>query len=333
MDWLALDETDAALAREIRRRLPARVLDAHAHPCLKRQLDTENVPILADLPDDCGVETWLRATSAALGAGRAAGGLFFAMPVIPAHGRLARIAELNRYLLSELEKSSLPCKKGLLLVAADSPPDEATALLAHPLAAGFKPYIALNPGLESEAEIASYLPEWALEAAHRRGLAVTLHLAKRRALADPGNLAGIARIAKAYPGLRLILAHAGAGFNMYNTIEGAKGLVRAENIFFDLSAISEPPAVTALLKAFGHTRLMWGSDYPVSLRKGRFITLGNTLYTVQRTTAATALPQGAAQLGLETLRAVLYALDDAGLGDAAVEDVFYGNAARLLGFV
>jgi len=40
------------------------------------------------------------------------------------------------------------------------------------------------------------------------------------AMADPSNQEIIRRYCRRYPGLRLILAHAGRGFNPHHTIEG-----------------------------------------------------------------------------------------------------------------
>ena len=70
-----------------------------------------------------------------------------------------------------------------------------------------------------EADIGEYLPDHLCEVASELGLTVTLHMVKARGLSDPANQRDIRRICEAYPGLRLILAHAARGFNQHHTIE------------------------------------------------------------------------------------------------------------------
>ena len=329
-----LDVYDAELAAELRSRLPDRIFDAHAHPFQKREINVAGVPVLGDLPVDGGIGFWSESLAAQVGGGRTAGGLFFGLPIMPAGDIGGRIRRANRFVIDELRRCGLADARGLLLVASDSDPAEMERLLDEPRLSGFKPYSALNPRCGPAPDIHEYLPEWACELADARGLVVMLHIGKSKALDDGQNIAEINGLCARFPRMKLVLAHAGSGFNMYNTIKGCLKLAPAGNLWFDLSAVCEPPTCQALMKAFGHGRLLWGSDYPISLRKGRFVTLGGAFFAIQRdivNTERMPFPPGAALLGLENLRAVLHAAHDCRLGDGELEDLFYGNAARLLG--
>ena len=329
----ALDEYDSALAAELRAHLPDKVFDVHAHPYFKPDVDVHTVPILDDLPEDGGIDFWRQCLSLQIGRKHVAGGLFFGLPIIPIDDIAERIGQINRFLIEELRKSCDTNARGLLLVARSSDPAETELLLGEPHIAGFKPYPALNPGLGHAPDIHEFLPEWVCELANRRGLVIMLHISKPAALDDEGNVAEINGLCSRYPGMKLILAHAGAGFNMYNTIKGCLKINKADNLWFDVSAICEHEPIAALINEFGHERLMWGSDYPISLRKGRFVTFGNMCFCLQRNTINTDMLSPAclpALQGLENLRAVIHAITECKLGSEQVEDLFYNNAAKLL---
>ena len=74
------------------------------------------------------------------------------------------------------------------------------------------------------SEIGGYLPDHLCEAASELGLTVTLHLVRATALSDAANQHDIRRLCEAFPGMRLILAHAARGFNMFHTADGLPAL-------------------------------------------------------------------------------------------------------------
>jgi len=51
--------------------------------------------------------------------------------------------------------------------------------------------------------------------------------------------------------MRLILAHAGRGFNPHHTILGIDSLRGLQNVWFDTSAVTDSGAVEAIINAFG----------------------------------------------------------------------------------
>lgn len=88
---------------------------------------------------------------------------------------------------------------------------------------GLKCYHCFAPpdsdGNTYNAHIAEYLPEHVVQAANDHGLSITLHMVRNRALSDTSNSATIVRYCRAYPNIKLILAHAARGFNMHHTID------------------------------------------------------------------------------------------------------------------
>src|SRR4029078_8839951 len=123
-----------------------------------------------------------------------------------------------------------------------------------------------------------YIPRWAWELADRHGLCIMLHIVMRRSLADPANQHYIRQHCLEFPNARLVLAHAARGFCGRHTVEGISSLRGLGNLFFDTSVICEPDAMQAILGTFGPTRLMLGTDFPVSETHGRAVTLGDSFH-------------------------------------------------------
>jgi glutamate-1-semialdehyde 2,1-aminomutase len=134
--------------------------------------------------------------------------------------------------------------------------------------------------------------------------------------------------------MRLILAHAARGFNPWHTIEGIHSLEGLHNVWCDTSAVTEAGAFEVIVETLGHDRLMYGTDFHVSHMRGRCVAIGDSFHWLyaedmqldeKHTTLKPVL------IGLESLRSVILAMHRLKLTDTQIEDIFYGNAAQLLG--
>jgi glutamate-1-semialdehyde 2,1-aminomutase len=187
-----------------------------------------------------------------------------------------------------------------------------------------------RPTFDSEVE--DFLPESQVQLAGELGLVVMLHLVCSRALAEKSNRDWIRATCRKYPRMRLILAHAARGFNPHHTIHGIDDLRGLENVWFDTSAVTECGAFEAILSVFGHRRLLYGSDFPVSHLRGRCVAICDTFVWL----TPEDLPReveyamlSPALVGLESLRVLKLAARHTRLSDRQVEDVFYHNALAL----
>ncbi|MDE0328188.1 MAG: amidohydrolase family protein [Anaerolineaceae bacterium] len=199
---------------------------------------------------------------------------------------------------------------------------------------GLKCYHTMATGCERTwtAPIETYLPEPQVAVAGELGLAITLHLVRERALADPLNQATIRRYCERYPDMRLLLAHAGRGFNPWHTIEGIHSLRGLDNVFFDTSAVTEAGAFEAVMDVMGHERLLYGSDFPVSHSRGRCVAIGDSfhwIYADQINLTEKHAELRPVLVGLESLRALRLVCWRMRLRDGQVEDIFYNNAKQL----
>ncbi|MCE5251715.1 aminotransferase class III-fold pyridoxal phosphate-dependent enzyme, partial [bacterium] len=320
------NELDRAVAGEISSFLPDRIFDSHAHLWRVADWEAPKPNIFTDGPDEVTIDVWRACIGRQVGESRLVGGLFIAVP-------MCAIDPANGFLADQLENE--PGSRGLICVSPGYPKEKAISLLQHPAIAGFKPYHTFSAEVPTfQSSIAGYLPEWVWELADERGLVITLHLVRDRALADSGNQREIREMCRKYPRARLILAHAARGFHAPNTVEGISSLRGIENVWFDTSAVCESSALAAILDEFGPRRLLWGSDFCVSEMRGRCVTAGDGFVWLSDETISWDGLSPACHptlVGLESLRALREAADICCLDDGDIRDIFCDNALRLLG--
>ena len=228
-----------------------------------------------------------------------------------------------------------PENVGEILVKPEESADEIENHLIHPNIRGLKCYhIYADRADTFNADINEYLPSAACEVANKHGLAITLHMVKDGALADPENMRQIKAISKSFPNMTLILAHAARAFASWTAVETVDELKNYENIWFDFSGICESPAMIRILKKAGVSRCMWGSDYNVCTAEGKAISLGDNFYWITARDIENFIsktPIRTWHTGIENLMAVRQAGIIAELTEKDTENLFYGNAARLFG--
>ena len=321
-------ELDQQVAAGLTAQLPPAMFDVHAHMWRISDMGQPVTGLWAEGPAEAGVAVWRLHVGRQVGASRLTGGL-----LIPNPSAGVDIVRANAYLFEQIAGDS--SLKGLALIAPQNSHEQYRPLLDNPQFAGFKPYHVFSASKPTfQAPLSSFLPEWVWALAHERGLAITLHLVRDAALADPDNHRELRHFCSRYPNARLILAHAARGFHAPNTVKGIAGLRGLENVWFDSSGICEPEALQAILREFGPRRLLWGSDFPVSEIRGRCVTVGDGFAWLQPDTVLwdKTGPQGNPTLvGLEALRALLAAADALGLNAADLQDIFADNARRLFG--
>jgi len=325
-DWI-LNSYDEESIMDFSGFVPENVFDFHAHLYRVKDSDSFTKGVFSQGPDEAGINIWQQYTGKLLGRIPQKALL---MP-FPTSG--CDIDTLNNYLLEQL--TAFPGYRGLILVSPDHPKETAAKYLKNVQISGFKPYHIYSiskPTFESSVD--AYVPEWVWETANDKNLVIMLHIVKDKALADTDNIRIIKEKCIAFPGIRLILAHAGRGFHSPNTVKGVKSLRGLNNVWFDTSGICEPAPIKAVLNEFGPTRVLWGSDFPVSQIRGKCVTVGDSFIWIQQDTIRSEnlnIPFRPTFVGIESIRALKEAAEDSGLNEEDIQDIFYNNAAYLLG--
>lgn len=325
--WTEADQL--VLDRHVNPMLPDRIFDAHAHLMDTAHYAPAPVPgYLAGLPARHSLATY-RGFMDRLHGPRAIGGLFFGLTF---GGDRAANTE---FVIAECAAAPPSFTAlGQMLVWPEMDRDALRAELKRGRVVGLKPYhaMAVVEGPTWKARIEDFFPEWQAALADEFGLTVTMHMVRDRALADPVNQASIRGYAERYPNMRWILAHAARGFNVWHTIEGIESLRGLPNVWFDTSAVTEAGAFEAIADVMGHDRLMYGSDYPVSMMRGRCVGIGDSFHWLYADEMHLNEKHTALQpvlIGVESLRAVCLAARRCHWTDAQIEDVFANNALRV----
>ncbi|MFO0875859.1 MAG: aminotransferase class III-fold pyridoxal phosphate-dependent enzyme [Gemmataceae bacterium] len=321
------EEDHALFERLLGDFVPPGAFDAHAHLYDLRHLAPTALPTDLAGPAQVNHEVLVSTMQRWMGQRVVTEGLYFPFPV-----RHLDCAAANRFLAESLR--GRPGCRGLMMIRPDDDPARVEAVLLAERFAGFKVYHVFAARSDTfHAGQEEFLPEWAWELAQRHGLAIMMHMVLPRALSEPRNQLYIREHCLRYPEAKLILAHAGRGFNARHTIDGIHAVRGLTNVFFDTSAICEAGAFEAILRACGPGRLLYGSDFPVSELRGRCVSVGDGFFWLYDHNAEWkswlhASPQ---LVGLESLIALRQACHTLGLIDRDIESIFGNNARQLLG--
>lgn len=311
--------------RELSTFVPPRVFDAHCHIWLESEVPFR-VP---GYQGDMTANEYARLMED-LHPGRHLAALFlsFAVPENP----LGR-QRMNAF-VAEQTKTSSNYRGEFFVCPGDDPEwvrSEVRRLGLHGLKC-YHTFAASRPTWE--ADIPEFLPEPLLQVANEEAWVITLHLVKSRAVADPSNIHWIRHYCQTYPQMRLILAHSARGFQPSHNLAGLSQLRGLENLYFDTSANCEPIAHQSILRILGHKRLMYGSDLPVSHMRGRSLAAADSFLWLYQDTPVWGEKHAKLNpvlIGLEHLRSLKWACWAERLGQEAIEDIFWNNAAELLG--
>lgn len=240
-------------------------------------------------------------------------------------------------------------KAGYPALMVTPPGMDAEAFEERVVAGGFlgaKVYLTLAPEHLKADEICifDFLPHHLLEVLNRRGWVVMLHIPRSARLRDPVNLEQMLEIEQRYPNAKVIIAHVGRAYCIEDVGNAFEVLSRTQKLVFDISANSNQQVFEQLIGAVGPKRILFGSDLPIlRMRTRRICECGRYVNLVPRGLYGdvSADPHMRELDGdeAEALTFFLYEEIDAfrraaantGLLPSDIEDVFYRNAARLLG--
>ena len=187
-------------------------------------------------------------------------------------------------------------------------------------------YFTPKGEVNANCAISDFLPESAWAVANEKKMPIILHLMRSSGLSDPENFSQIMEMTAKYPDAQLVLAHCARGFVSWTVVEQIPKLVNRDNIWFDLAAVCEVgPMMSAIMHSAGK-RIMWGTDWPICLNRGRAVSMADSQLWV---TEKPDEPTGFALLAAESLHAFHQTAILMGLDQTQIEDIFYHNAVTL----
>lgn len=187
-------------------------------------------------------------------------------------------------------------------------------------------YFTPKDTIRGDAAISEFLPESAWVVANEKKLPIILHLMRASGLSDAENFSYIMEMTAKYPDAKLVLAHCARGFVSWTVVEQIKKLIGRENIWFDMAAVCEVAPMMASIMQTAGKRIMWGTDWPICLKRGRAVSMGLGQEWFVETMDK---PTSYSLLVAESLHAFHQAASLMGLDQTQVDDIFYHNAASL----
>lgn len=241
----------------------------------------------------------------------------------------------NDYVRTGIADPARGCK-GLFVTRPEWPAE----LIAEAMADGFvgiKPYPDLAPQGAEAASIWDFAPVEHLAMLNSLKGVMMLHLPRPGRLADPRNIAELRELRQRYPSIKLIVAHIGRSYCLPTALAGLPRFVDDPGVYFDTAANLNADVFQYALEILGPERILYGSDLPVTMMRGvrehvgdRYInyTDGDYSWNTNRKS-----PEEEALYTFylyEELRALIAAVERAGMGKAELEKIVFSNALRLL---
>ena len=203
--------------------------------------------------------------------------------------------------------------------------------------AGIKPYPDLAPDMDREPGIFDFCPHSHLEVLNQYGGVMMLHLPRKARLADSDNIRELIEISDRYPSVKMIVAHIGRSFCLPTAQKGLPPLADRPSIYFDTSANLNADVFQYALETVGSDRLLFGSDLPITLMRGvrehvgeTYINYTNAPYSWNTNRKSPEEEAGYTFYLYEELRALIAAVQKAGMGRDEMRKIMLTNSAKLL---
>jgi len=206
-------------------------------------------------------------------------------------------------------------------------------------AAGFKPYKCFSKKDPENSRITDFLPYKQVEIASRYELVITLHLSKKGGLSDRHNFNDLLLLSDRYPSVRWNLAHCGRIFIPQYIEDISYGLkeFKGRNIYFDISAVCDSDVFSVLLSEIGSSQILYSSDNPVGLLRGKCVGLGyDWVFITEDKIPFDKMKESFGSVKptfilYEQLISFKRACIRAALKKKELKDIFFNNARKLLG--
>lgn len=134
---------------------------------------------------------------------------------------------------------------------------------------GYKVYLNWYGNDYGDVTVENMLSPTEMKLADKYRLIVLLHVPRSGRLADPVIQKGVRRLSEDYPYAQIVLAHCGRCY-LPDEMKKAAGSIRdLKNVFLDSSMVMEPLTLEILLGEVDSSRLMFATDFPVPVMRGR----------------------------------------------------------------
>lgn len=325
---------------EFREYLPPKIIDSHIHLWERDQVDIENItPDRQKRHPFLSVEGWrdfsytdFIQVSKTIFPQIDYDGLFFGSPF-----REIKIDKANKMIKEDVVSKS---KNALFISITTDSSDLIEKKIKEENFIGLKPYpdlaVKLDYDDQDSVSIFDFLPEQHLVVANKLGLIVLLHIPKVKRLNDRKNLDDIISICSSYPNIKLILAHAGRSYCVFDLENSIKKIYKLKNLWIDTSMINNWEIMEMILDYLGSEKMIYGSDMPVAVFRGKNICINNKHFFVTYPPFPWSLSNESLREDnftfflYEEIRAILKAIKKKKMDKKVISNIFYKNIKDLM---
>lgn len=226
---------------------------------------------------------------------------------------------------------------GMALVSPKDDLDTVKRRIVENKLIGYKPYLDFVDWLPKEdINIFDMLSPEQMQFADEKGLAITLHIPKTERLADPCNQKQMVRLCRRYPNAKIIFAHIGRAYFIRNVIGNLDNIADCPNAYLDTAMVNHPGVLEYAFNNFPRERIVFGSDAPIALLRGKSVEINNQYaYLVGEDYAIGSTIYDAGKIVefttffYEQLRGIKEAATKANLSRKEIENIFYNNMYNL----
>ncbi|MCM8765120.1 MAG: amidohydrolase [Candidatus Omnitrophica bacterium] len=320
---IEIRNVDRKIWAEVSHLIPEKVFDFHIHSFTHSGFIGE-IPELLRIYLSCDINSVLNNIHLIL-ANRKISGLITGWP-----SAMSDLRKQNDYIASSADENDL-----FFLILTNPQLDQSylETIIKKKRCIGFKPYkcFAKNP---EEARITDYMSHEQLEIANHFGFVITLHLSRKAGISDQFNIEDLSLLAERYPSIIWNLAHCGRSFipdYLENSIKQLSHLKKMK-IYFDTSAVNDNEVFTIIFSEFGPEKVLYGSDVPVSLLRGRCVGFGYDWAFIAEEThkISASFPVSPALVVYEELKAMKKAFKRLNFSIAETEKIFFKNAIEIV---
>lgn len=321
-------DEDRALLERLQEFIPDKVFDVHAHLHNVKYMPEGNN--LFQSFGTAGAERFL-ADQKDLYGDRKVRALLLPTPSLLFNDKPELRREMCDWMDEELRKA--PDCVGALYVMPQDTVEDIEAMLTNPQIRGFKCYhqSAKTAGPTWFAEVGEYLPESAWQVANERGMSITIHMVKDKALSDENNMAYYKEMTAKYPNAKLILAHCARGFASWTTIEAVRELKGIPNIYYDMAAICDAAVMAEVIRQAGPKHVMWGSDYCIDRCHASYMNTGESFRWIYKHELPEGINFPICKMVLESLFSFKKASLMLDLSKDDIYQIFYRTGCQLFG--
>lgn len=324
----------------IRDFMPDRIVDIHTHIWLKEHKANSDPGRVVKWPGkvaDISTIEDLKETYTLMFPGKKVVPLIFGNPT----GIQSKNDKMNDYVRDCAAANNYPA---LICSTPEWSAKEFEDRIARGGFLGAKVYLTFAPSYipEKEIRVFDFIPPHQLEVLNRRGWILMLHIPRDGRLKDPVNIAQMLEIDSSFSRCRTIIAHVGRAYCPEDVGDAFEQLAPARSLMYDICANTNAENFTALLRAVGPQRVLFGSDLPILRMRTRricesgfYVNLvprglyGDVSYDRHMREVDGAEAAALTFFMYEEILAFKKASENVGLSKADVADVFHGNAERL----